>query len=216
MNSENKVTDALSRIEINNQEEEKEDSLSMLPQASDINPLNNQELTQTSKDEVDATIHTAEQNPVFSLPLSDKNIDAFNCSIIVKKGNDYQVKTTKDKLKIQYLIQINTNNAEAQLLKFLNENVKPNKQYGIYLETEELETIAYRILKEHFNGKLKFVKTNTYTTVINRNNLLKELERYQWNQRNSSAFQKEIMQAQYREDDSKLHKPMRNLLRAQI
>ena len=38
--------------------------------------------------------------------------------------------------------------------------------------------IAYRILKEHFNEKLKLVKTNTYTTVNNRNNFLKELERY--------------------------------------
>ena len=35
MNSENKVADALSRIEINNEEEE-DDSLSMLPQASDL------------------------------------------------------------------------------------------------------------------------------------------------------------------------------------
>ena len=89
----------------------------MLPQASDISPLNNQELTQTSEDE-EATIHTAEQNPVFSLPVSDKNIHAFNYSIIVKKGNDYQVKTTKDKLKIQYSIKINTNNAKRSYLNF--------------------------------------------------------------------------------------------------
>ena len=174
---ENKEADALSRIEINNQEEE-EDSLSMLPQASDITPLTNQELAQMFEDEDDATIHTAVENPVFSLPVSDKNIHAFNYSIIIKKGNDYQVKTTKDKLKIQYMIKIIKNDAEAQLLKFFNENVKPNKQYGIYFETEELELIAYRILKENFNEKLKLVKTNTYTTVINRTNFLKELERY--------------------------------------
>ena len=174
---ENKVANVLSRIEINNQEEE-EDSFSMLPQASDITPFTNQELTQTSDDEEDATIHTAEQNPVFSLPVSDKNIHAFKYSIIIKKGNDYQVKTTKDKLKIQYMIKINKNDAEVQLLKFFNENVKPNEQYGIYFETKELELIAYRILKEHFNEKLKLVKTNTYTTVINRTNFLKELERY--------------------------------------
>ena len=67
----------------------------MLPQASDITPFTNQELTQTSDDEEDATMHTAEQNPVFSLPVSDKNIHAFNYSIIVKKGNDYQAKQRK-------------------------------------------------------------------------------------------------------------------------
>ena len=74
----------------------------MLPQASDITPFTNQELTQTSDDEEDATMHAAEENPVFSLPVSDKNIHAFIYSIIVKRGNDYQVKTMKDKLKIQY------------------------------------------------------------------------------------------------------------------
>ena len=76
------------------------------------------------------------------------------------------------------MIKINKIDTEAQLLKLFNENVKPNKQYGIYFENEELEMIAYRILKEHFNEKLKLVKTNTYTTVTNRNNFLKELERY--------------------------------------
>ena len=87
------------------------------------------------EDKDDATIHIAVENPVFSLLGSDKNIRAFNYSIIIKKGNDYQVKTTKDK-KIQYMIKINKNDAEAQLFQFFNENVKPNKQYGIYFETK--------------------------------------------------------------------------------
>ena len=130
-------------------------TLSMLPQASDITPFTNQELAQMFEDEDDATIYTAVENPVFSLSVSDKNIHAFNYSIIIKKENDYQVKTTKDKLKIQYMIKINKNDVKAQLLKFL-----------------------YRILKDDFNEKLKLVKTNTYTTVTNRNNFLKELERY--------------------------------------
>ena len=38
--------------------------------------------------------------------------------------------------------------------------------------------IAYRILKEQFNEKLKLAKTNTDTTASNRNSFLKELERY--------------------------------------
>ena len=79
--------------------------------------------------ENDETIHTAEGNPAFSLPVSNKNIHAFNYSIIIKKGNDYQIKTTKNKLKIQYMIKINKNGAKTQLLKFFKENVKPNKQY---------------------------------------------------------------------------------------
>ena len=63
-------------------------------------------------------VHTSEENPTFSLPISDKNIHAFNCSIIIKEGNNYQLKTMKNKLKIQYLIKINMKNAKTQLLKF--------------------------------------------------------------------------------------------------
>ncbi|KAL7306691.1 hypothetical protein TKK_0001364 [Trichogramma kaykai] len=70
---ENKVADALSRIEINARETEQEndDEMSIIPQCSD-----DQE-----------TIHTAEEDPVFSLPITDKNIHAFNNSIIMKEGN---------------------------------------------------------------------------------------------------------------------------------
>ena len=67
----------------------------MLPQAFDITPFTNQELTQTSDDEEDATMHRAEHNPVFLLPVPDENIYAFNYSIIVKKGNDYKSKQRK-------------------------------------------------------------------------------------------------------------------------
>ncbi|CAB0037371.1 unnamed protein product [Trichogramma brassicae] len=68
---ENKVADALSRIEINVRETEQEndDEMSIIPQCSD-----DQE-----------TIHTAEEDPVFSLPITDKNIHAFNNSIIMKE-----------------------------------------------------------------------------------------------------------------------------------
>ena len=75
-------------------------------------------------------------------------------------------------------MKINKSNAETHLLKFFKENVKPDKQYGIYFTTEELEIITYRILKDHFNEKLKLIKTTTYTPTINKNNFMKELERY--------------------------------------
>ena len=67
-----------------------------------------------------ATDDTAEENPVFSLPITDKNIDTFNYRIIVKEGRDYDVKIIMDKLKVQYIIKIYQQDAETQLLKFFN------------------------------------------------------------------------------------------------
>ena len=120
-----------------------------------------------------ATVHTADEKPAFSLPITDKNIHAFNYSIIIKGGNDYNLKIIKDKLKVQYTVKINKSNAETHLLKFFKENVKPDKQYGIHFTTEELEIITYRILKDHFNEKLKLTKTTTYTPTIDTNNFMK-------------------------------------------
>ena len=60
--------------------------------------------------------------------------------------------------------------------------------------------IAYRILKEHFNEKLKLVKMNTYTTVTNRNNFLKELERYHNKTPNYSTNMREGLISQRRKD----------------
>lgn len=175
---ENNVADALSRIEINVGEEvdKDDDLLSMIPQISDI-PTTNDEIDKLLDDDA-ITIHTSEENPVFSIPITDKNIHAFNYGIIIKKGNDYQVKIHKDKLKMQYIVKINKNKAEIHLLKFINENIKNNKQYGIYFDDKELEIITYRILKEHFNENLKLIKTNNYTPAVDKNKFMKELEKY--------------------------------------
>ncbi|OXU23333.1 hypothetical protein TSAR_006982, partial [Trichomalopsis sarcophagae] len=107
------------------------------------------------------TAHTAVEDPYYS-----------------QIRRDCDVKINKDKLKIQYMVKINKDESETQLLKFINENIKPDKQYGIYFINDDLEMIAYRVLLKHFNEKLKLIKTNTYTPVIDKNNFLKKLEEY--------------------------------------
>ena len=124
--SENYVADALSRIEINANKTIEEDSLSMVPQTPDDAPVTPEEMDKIFDDDM-ATVHTADENPTFSLPITDKNIHAFNYSIIIKGGNDYNLKINKDKLKVQYTVKINKLNAETHLLKFFKENVKPDK-----------------------------------------------------------------------------------------
>ena len=88
---ENDVADALSRIKINANKTVEEDSLSMVPQTPDEAPLTHEEMDEIFDDNM-ATVHTADENPAFSLPIKDKNIHAFNYSIIIKGGNDYNLK----------------------------------------------------------------------------------------------------------------------------
>ena len=118
---ENYVADALCRVEINNEEAGEDDLFSMLPQTPDDAPATTEEMDQIFSDDT-ATVHTAEEDPIFSLPVADKNIHVFNHSIIIKEGNDYRVKINKDKLKVQFTVKINKKDAETQLLKFFKEN----------------------------------------------------------------------------------------------
>ena len=94
---ENSVADALSRLEINTHE--KDDSLSMIAQAPDVASRAAEEVDKLIDDDI-ITVHTSDEDPIFSLPVTEKNIHAFNYSLILKSGNDYDVKINKDKLKI--------------------------------------------------------------------------------------------------------------------
>ena len=59
----------------------------MIPQMSGDIPSSAKEIDEIFEDDL-ATNHTAKGNPVFSLPITDKNIHTFNYSIIVKEGRD--------------------------------------------------------------------------------------------------------------------------------
>ena len=85
--SQNYVADVLSRTEINANKTIEEDSLSMIPQTPDDAPVTPEEMDEILDDDM-ATVHTADENPAFSLPITDKNIHAFNYSIIIKGGNN--------------------------------------------------------------------------------------------------------------------------------
>ena len=117
----------------------------MIAQAPDVASRAAEEIDEVVDDDI-ITVHTSDENPIFSLPVTKKNIHAFNYSIILKSGNDYDVKINKDKLKIQHIVKIKEKDAETQLLKFFNENVKPDKQYGIYFANKSLEITANRSL----------------------------------------------------------------------
>ena len=99
--SENYVADALSRVEINANETIEEGSLSMVPQTPDDASVTPEEMDEIFDDDM-ATVHTADENLAFSLSITDKNTHAFNYSIIIKGGNDYNLKT---KISLNYNTQ---------------------------------------------------------------------------------------------------------------
>ena len=65
--------------------------------------------------------------------------------------------------------------------------MKVTVRYGIYFMNKELEILSDQILEDHFNEKLKIIKSNIYTPTISRNNFMKELEKY--HNRNHNGIQ---------------------------
>ena len=182
----NNIPEEIKTDHINNENEQKmilsfgnntfneDDPLSMIAQASTVTSPEAKEADEMLDDDM-ATIYTSDEDSVFALPVIERMIHSFDCSIILKLGNDYDVRTERNKLKTQYLVKIKEKDAETQLLKFLKENIKPEEQYGIYFEIT-----TCKILENHFNKRLKLVKTNIHTPSIDRNNFehVIELEAY--------------------------------------
>ena len=54
----------------------------MVPQTPDDASFTPEEMDEIFDDDM-ATVHTADENPAFSLPIKNKNIHAFNYSIII-------------------------------------------------------------------------------------------------------------------------------------
>ena len=77
----------------------------MIAQAPDVASRAAEEVDEVVDDDI-ITVHTSDEDPIFSLPVTEKNIHGFNYSIILKSGNDYDVKINKDKLKIQYVVKL--------------------------------------------------------------------------------------------------------------
>ena len=99
---ENSVADALSRLEINTHE--KTIHFQMIAEASDVASRAAEEIDEMIDDDM-ITVHTSDEDLIFSLPVAEKNMHAFNYSIILKSENDYDIKMNKDKLKIQYIVK---------------------------------------------------------------------------------------------------------------
>ena len=84
----------------------------MIAQASTVASHEDKEADETFDDNM-ATIHTSDEDSVFALPAIEKMIHSLDCSIILQLGNDYDVRTKRNKLKTQYLVKIKEKDAET-------------------------------------------------------------------------------------------------------
>ncbi|KAL3284312.1 hypothetical protein HHI36_018470 [Cryptolaemus montrouzieri] len=168
----NLVADALSRIEINNNENESDnedsDLLSILPQVDTTDELSPEEadLILNSEDplrldEDTQTQHTAVENPVFGMPISEKPLNSFVHRLEIKLADEYKLIYKRPFKKHHYLAHIRRGQEQENLRTFLKEVIDPKTLYGIYFQDESLERIFSKICGDLFTNTLKIIKTTT-------------------------------------------------------
>lgn len=170
--SSNSVADALSRIEINIHQTDKDETNSMTPMIIDTEKNkeienetqesenssedSNQFLSQflkikSPRPSTSATIHSQEENISAGLPISEKSINTFKNQIIINITQNSRYEFIKRFNKDIHLIYLEKDNLENQILNQLIEIIDPTKTYGIFLTQRTiLRPILEQLLQENF------------------------------------------------------------------
>lgn len=185
---ENKVADALSRIEINNQNNEdpllSEDDLnveisSILPNVNELPVLSDEELenilnptdnrhtgndlnnpTEENNDDSNATIHSTQEDNGKAIPITESSVNIYPNRIILNIGEQYNLKFTKIFQKNNYNITIRPNFMNTDFSTFFKEIFRPNESYGIFFRDNKLRLPFIRFCKESFNYSVKLFISN--------------------------------------------------------
>lgn len=165
---ENLVADALSRIEINAiNNEDDDDLLSILPQIDEneellspeeadeilntVNPLDNQ---------TDNTNHTAIEDPVFGIPISEKPLNYYMNRIEIKLGDGYKVDYKRPFKKHHYIVHVRRGQEKENIKIFLRETIDPKLTYAIFFHDSKLESLFSELCKSVFESNIKIIKSN--------------------------------------------------------
>lgn len=166
---ENLVADALSRIELNALEDNDDDLLSILPQFDETEdillPEEADEILNTINEldnQTDNTVHTAIENPVFGIPISEKPLNFYMNRIELKLADGYKVEYKRPFKKHHYIVNIRTGQEEDNIGKFLKETIDPKLIYAIFFHDNKLEKIFFNLCTSNFESNVKFLKSNIF------------------------------------------------------
>lgn len=165
---ENVEADTLSRIEINTREAIAEDDLDLLSILPNVDLA--EELPLDDCDEIlgnpdrddgsDITTHTSAENPICAIPISDKPVNHYVNRIIIKLGDQHDVKYKKIFSKHNYTLTVRRGHELQNLSEGLKQIIDPKHLYGIYFYHKELEPKFIKICQHLFDNTVKLVKSN--------------------------------------------------------
>lgn len=119
----------------------------------------------------DETVHTNLEEPVFSIPISEKPLNYFNNQIKLNFVNHSPANPIVEQCfmnKKRYHVQIGLDNVEEDIIKFFKEYVRPKLKYAIVFDPENNYQITCDILQKTFkNTAYNLVKCNHILEDVN-------------------------------------------------
>lgn len=171
---ENQVADALSRVQI---QENETDNESVIPNCHEIPNISDEDIEEIIKntriettqidlnaldtfEETLETIHSVDEDDGKIIPISEQSVNNFANRIILDISERYRSTFRKPFNKNTYIIDIRQNFIEEDLRRTFKEIFKPNNTYGIYFRDPKLRKPFIDLCKNTFNYTLKIFLCN--------------------------------------------------------
>lgn len=184
----NVVADALSRIELHNNDEN--DDLSIRPNIDEIPELTDDDLAeilgpqnlepldidldrdldptlppnQNPPDDEDIdTVHTGVENTPLNIVMTDRPVNLFSNRIIIRTGESFKRRIARPFNKNTHLITVNALNADNEFREIMNDTIEADKTYGVFIFDLQLKyTFCNLASKTLNNGKFKLFICDKY------------------------------------------------------
>ena len=185
---ENVVADALSRVEINNNEDDENeeiDLISLIPNIDESPGISNEELDRILENQVldnqafqeivadieqvppdnsetIETVHSTQEDDGKAIPISERSVNSFPNRMIFKLGDSYRTKILKTFNKNTIVITLNRQLIEENLKEAIHDLFQPDRVYGIFFVNDEIRKPFIDLFKNVFNTSVKVYISNIY------------------------------------------------------
>lgn len=138
-------------------------------QTQKINILQNIVVKQANTMSDNETAHTSQEDPVFSIPYTEKTFNTYKNQIMISqfRGQSPVAKIEKIFDKTRLIWQIPENYDDETWIKLIKEYLKPRNTYCLFFKTEELKIPFINCVIQHLKyNSFSFVISNKMTTDV--------------------------------------------------
>lgn len=146
----NYVADALSRIEIN-AKIETESNVAVIENDNYQNEADTQ------------TVHSNQEDPIFTLKMTERNLNQNRNQIIIKYGDSRKLIVQKlFKKQTRYIMVVTSGNFNQDLTDLLLKVITPANKYAVYFSDFIIEVPFIRVCQKLFTSELIMIRTQTF------------------------------------------------------